>query len=102
MPPMPSWRKSRRGIPAQLRVSGLMTLATSVGTTVSLTRGELGNGEKVGAIEPVLVSSARCQDGNPGQMKDTNEHWRFEAGPAILGQKFESFELPCGLLDVEG
>lgn len=35
-------------------------------------------------------------------MKDTNEHWRFEAGPAILGQQFESFELPCGLLDVEG
>lgn len=49
-----------------------------------------------------IVPCLQCQDGNPGQTKDTNEHWRFDAGPAILRQQFESFEPPCGLPDVEG
>ena len=49
-----------------------------------------------------IVSGGWCQDSNTGRVNNTNEHWRFGAGPAILRQQFESFEPPCGLPDVEG
>jgi|GEM_PF-6567660 len=58
--------------------------------------------KKLALMRAGIAVGDACQDSNTGRVNNTNEHWRFEAGPAIVGQQFESFEPPCGLPDVEG